>query len=30
LEETVVADQIYSNFVDFFGVAGVRDKRHDE
>jgi TatD DNase family protein len=25
-----VADQIFSNFVDFFGVEGVRDKRHDE
>jgi TatD DNase family protein len=29
-EKTVVADQIFQNFVDFFGVEGVRDKRHDE
>ncbi len=29
-EKTVVADQIFRNFVDFFGVEGVRDKRHDE
>ena len=26
-EKTAVADQIYRNFVDFFGVEGVRDKR---
>jgi len=25
-----VASQIFQNFVDFFGVEGVRDKRHDE
>ena len=24
-----VADQIFHNFIDFFGVAGVRDKRYD-
>jgi TatD DNase family protein len=29
-EKTVVAEQIFQNFVDFFGVEGVRDKRHDE
>jgi TatD DNase family protein len=29
-EISVVADQIFRNFVDFFGVEGVRDKRHDE
>jgi TatD DNase family protein len=29
-EKTVVADQVFQNFVDFFGVEGVRDKRHDE
>jgi TatD DNase family protein len=29
-EKTVVVDQIFQNFVDFFGVEGVRDKRHDE
>ena len=29
-EKSVVADQIFHNFVDFFGVEGVRDKRHDE
>jgi len=29
-EKTEVADQIFQNFVDFFGVEGVRDKRHDE
>jgi TatD DNase family protein len=29
-EKTVVADQIFQNFVNFFGVEGVRDKRHDE
>ncbi|MCW4034470.1 MAG: TatD family hydrolase [Candidatus Bathyarchaeota archaeon] len=28
--KSVVADQIFNNFVDFFGVEGVRDKRHDE
>ena len=30
IEKIVVADQIFQNFVDFFGVEGVRDKRHDE
>jgi TatD DNase family protein len=29
-EKGEVADQIFQNFVDFFGVEGVRDKRHDE
>jgi TatD DNase family protein len=29
-EKSEVADQISQNFVDFFGVEGVRDKRHDE
>ncbi len=29
-EKTEVADQIFQNFVDFFGVEGIRDKRHDE
>jgi TatD DNase family protein len=29
LDKTVVAEQIYENFVKFFGVKGVRDKRHD-
>jgi TatD DNase family protein len=29
-EKSVVADQIFRNFVDFFGVEGVRDKRNDE
>jgi TatD DNase family protein len=29
-EKTVVAEQIFQNFIDFFGVEGVRDKRHDE
>jgi TatD DNase family protein len=29
-EKSVVADQIFRNFVHFFGVGGVRDKRHDE
>jgi TatD DNase family protein len=29
-EKNEVADQIFQNFVDFFGVEGVRDKRHDE
>jgi TatD DNase family protein len=29
-EKTVVADQIFQNFVEFFGVEGVRDKRHGE
>jgi TatD DNase family protein len=28
-EKTEVADQIFQNFVDFFDVEGVRDKRHD-
>jgi len=30
IEKTEVADQIFQNFIDFFGVEGVRDKRHDE
>jgi len=29
-EKSEVADQIFQNFIDFFGVEGVRDKRHDE
>ncbi len=29
-EESEVVDQIFQNFVHFFGVEGVRDKRHDE
>ena len=29
LNKHEVADQIYQNFVDFFAVKGVRDKRHD-
>jgi TatD DNase family protein len=29
-KETEVADQIFQNFTNFFGVRGVRDKRHDE
>ena len=29
MEKTEVAEQIFRNFVDFFGVEGVRDKRHD-
>ena len=29
-EKNEVADQIFQNFIDFFGVKGVRDKRHDE
>ena len=28
-EKSEVADQIFQNFIDFFGVEGVRDKRHD-
>jgi TatD DNase family protein len=28
-EKSEVADQIFQNFVNFFGVEGVRDKRHD-
>jgi TatD DNase family protein len=28
-EKREVADQIFQNFVDFFEVEGVRDKRHD-
>jgi len=28
LNQTEVANQIYENFVTFFGVKGVRDKRH--
>lgn len=30
LEKSEVSEQIFQNFVDFFGVRGVRDKRHDE
>jgi TatD DNase family protein len=30
MEKSVVADQIFRNFVDFFGVEGGRDKRNDE
>ena len=29
-KETEVADQIFQNFTNFFGVRGVRDKRHEE
>jgi TatD DNase family protein len=29
-EISEVADQIFQNFIDFFGIEGVRDKRHDE
>ncbi|MCW4031033.1 MAG: TatD family hydrolase, partial [Candidatus Bathyarchaeota archaeon] len=29
-EKSEVANQIFQNFVNFFGVKGVRDKRHDE
>jgi TatD DNase family protein len=29
-EKSEVADQIFKNFTEFFGVEGVRDKRHDE
>jgi TatD DNase family protein len=29
-EKSEVADQIFQNFINFFGVEGVRDKRHDE
>jgi TatD DNase family protein len=29
-EKSEVADQIFQNFVDFFGVEGVRDKSDDE
>jgi TatD DNase family protein len=29
-EKSEVADQIFQNFIDFFGVEGVRDKRHYE
>lgn len=29
-EKSEVAEVIFRNFVDFFGVEGVRDKRHDE
>ncbi|MDG6223733.1 MAG: TatD family hydrolase [Candidatus Bathyarchaeota archaeon] len=29
MNKTEVANQIYENFVNFFGVKGVRDKRHD-
>ena len=30
MEKKVVADQVFLNFVDFFGVEGGRDKRNDE
>jgi TatD DNase family protein len=29
MQKSEVAEQIFRNFVDFFGVEGVRDKRHD-
>ena len=29
LEKIEVSEQVFQNFVDFFGVRGVRDKRHD-
>ena len=29
-KKSEVSDQIFQNFTDFFGVEGVRDKRHDE
>ena len=29
-ERIRVADQIFQNFIDFFGVESVRDKRNDE
>ena len=29
-EKNEVTDQIFQNFIDFFGVEGIRDKRHDE
>lgn len=29
MEKSEVAEQIFRNFVDFFGVEGVTDKRHD-
>jgi len=28
-EKSEVSEQIFQNFIDFFGVRGVRDKRHD-
>jgi TatD DNase family protein len=28
-EKSEVSEQIFKNFIDFFGVEGVRDKRHD-
>ncbi|MCJ7720794.1 TatD family hydrolase [Candidatus Bathyarchaeota archaeon] len=28
-EKSEVANQIFQNFIDFFGVEGARDKRHD-
>jgi TatD DNase family protein len=28
-EKSEVSSQIFQNFIDFFGVRGVRDKRHD-
>ena len=30
IEKSEVADQVFQNFVNFFGIKGVRDKRHDE
>jgi TatD DNase family protein len=29
-ENNVVSEQIFLNFIDFFGITGVRDKRYDE
>ncbi len=29
-KQTEVADQIFQNFINFFGARGVRDKRHEE
>jgi len=29
MEKSVVSEQIFKNFIDFFGVECVRDKRHD-
>jgi TatD DNase family protein len=29
MEKSEAAEQVFRNFVDFFGVEGVRDKRHD-
>ena len=30
IKKSQVADQIFDNFVDFFNLLSVRDKRHDE